>query len=278
MKIFEIVLFSVICLCLVVIAYYRFVKPELAKREPEPVALDYARSFFPVLLIVFLLRSFVAEPFRIPSGSMLSNLEIGDFILVNKFSYGIRLPILHEKVMEIGKPDRGDIMVFRYPPDPSQNYIKRVIGLPGDTVRYDYSSKSLFVNNEKVEKASDGTYQAFGAPYAQSKFSQTIVRSDGVKTTFPILNTGVGRFGGGAKSWVVPEGNYFVMGDNRDNSQDSRSGRFTFVPDENVVGKAFFIWMHIGFDRKTPDGRVIEGDGFKPSRIGENIQAIKVAD
>ncbi|MCH2189331.1 MAG: signal peptidase I, partial [Gammaproteobacteria bacterium] len=111
MKIFEIGLFSIICLCGVVLAYYKFVKPEAAKKVPEPVPLDYARSFFPVLLLVFVLRSFIAEPFRIPSGSMLSNLEIGDFILVNKFSYGIRLPILQNKVIDTGSPDRGDIVV-----------------------------------------------------------------------------------------------------------------------------------------------------------------------
>lgn len=278
MKIFEIALFSIICLCVLVMMYYRFIKPELAKRTPEPVALDYARSFFPVLLLVFLLRSFVAEPFRIPSGSMLSNLEIGDFILVNKFSYGIRLPIVHKKVIETGQPDRGDIMVFRYPPDPSQNYIKRVIGLPGDVIRYDYSRKSLYVNGQKVEKSPNGTYQAHGARYLHNSFSQTIERSDGVKTSFPILNVGSGRAGAPSRTWTVPDGAYFVMGDNRDNSADSRSGNFTFVPDENIVGRAFFIWMHFGFDRKDREGNTIEGDGFKPSRIGDNIQAVEVVE
>ena len=267
MKVFEIVLFSIICLCLVVLAYYRFVKPELAKRDPEPVALDYARSFFPVLLLVFLLRGFIAEPFRIPSGSMLSNLEIGDFILVNKFSYGVRLPILQNKILDTGTPDRGDVVVFRYPPDPSQNYIKRMIGLPGDVVRYDNGTKSLYINNKLVGKTEDGRYKAYGADYEHYKFTQTIERADGTLVEFPILNVGAGFAGASSRSWVVPEGHYFVMGDNRDNSADSRSRNFTFVPDENLVGRAFFIWMHINFD----------GDGFDFSRIGEEIEAVEVS-
>ncbi len=267
MKIFEIVLFSIICLCLVVMAYYRFVKPELAKGAVEPVPLDYARSFFPVLLLVFLLRGFIAEPFRIPSGSMLSNLEIGDFILVNKFSYGVRLPILHNKILDTGNPDRGDIVVFRYPPNPSQNYIKRMIGLPGDVVRYDFASKNLYVNDKLVSKTADGRYKAYGKDYEHYKFTQTIERSDGSRVKFPILNLGGSYASASSRSWVVPEGHYFVMGDNRDNSADSRSGDFTFVPNENLVGRAFFIWMHINFD----------GDGVDFSRIGEEIEALEVS-
>jgi len=256
--------------------YYKFIKPELAERDPEPVPLDYARSFFPVLLLVFLLRSFVAEPFRIPSGSMLSNLEIGDFILVNKYAYGVRLPIWHNKVVETGSPDRGDIVVFRFPPSPDQNYIKRLIGIPGDVVKYDYSRKERSVNGNVVEKIATGRYQQFGAEYDYSKFTQTIEKKDGSYVQFPILNFERNYSGFGSKSWVVPEGHYFVMGDNRDNSADSRSRAFTYVPDENIVGKAFFIWMHYGFDYQPQPGLVIDGDGFKPSRIGDNIQAIPV--
>ncbi len=282
MKIFEIGLFSVICLCLVILAYYRFISPEAAKRRPEPIALDYARSFFPVLALVFVLRSFVAEPFRIPSGSMLSNLEVGDFILVNKYAYGIRLPILQNKVIETGEPDRGDIVVFRYPPEPDKNYIKRLIGLPGDTVTYDEDAKKLFINGTLVEKTPAGTYQAYGSKVESSKFMQTIERSDGTRVRFPILNAPappegykyIGR-SSGTKSWKVPEGQYFMMGDNRDNSADGRA--FGYVPDENVVGRAFFIWMHYGFDRSIKqNGTVvgeIPGDGLKLSRIGDNITA-----
>ncbi len=276
MKIFEIGLFTVICLCAITLAYYKFVKPELADRDPEPMPLDYARSFFPVLLLVFVLRSFIAEPFRIPSGSMLSNLEIGDFILVNKFTYGIRLPILHNKVIETGSPDRGDIVVFRFPPNPDQNYIKRLIGLPGDVINYDYSRKQLSVNGQVLEKQESGDYTQFGADHDYKKYTQTIEKKDGSRVNFPILNFDRNYSGLDSKSWVVPEGHYFVMGDNRDNSADSRSRAFTFVPDENIVGKAFFIWMHYGFDYQPQAGVVIEGDGFKPSRIGDNIQALPV--
>lgn len=280
MQSFEIILFAVICLCGVIIAFYRIFRPELSKADPEPIALDYARSFFPVLLLVFLLRGFIAEPFRIPSGSMLSNLEVGDFILVNKFSYGVRLPILQTKVIDMNSPDRGDVVVFRYPNDPSQNYIKRLIGIPGDRVSYDYSTKSLFVNGTRVEKVHDGTYLPFGEPAPVDKYKQRITRSDGTTVEFPILN------GSNIPSvriydridWIVPEGHYFMMGDNRDNSSDSRSykfkkatrsysgGGFTFVPDENIVGKAFFVWMHYSFG----------GDGFQPSRIGTDITAREV--
>lgn len=281
MKSFEIGLFSVICLCAVVLVYCKFVKPELSKREPEPVILDYARSFFPVLLLVFLLRSFIAEPFRIPSGSMLSNLEIGDFILVNKFAYGIRLPILQKKVIDTDMPDRGDIVVFRYPPNPSQNYIKRLIGLPGDTVTYDYATKSLSVNGDVVTKLSNGRYQQYGADFNYQKFTQIIEQSDGTKVQFPILNfdqafSNRGQRNRGQKSWVVPQDQYFVMGDNRDNSADSRSNNFTFVPDENIVGEAFFVWMHYGFDYEPRPGLKVEGDGFNFSRIGANIKAVPV--
>ncbi len=266
MQLFEIVLFSIICVCLAVILYYRLLKPELAKREPEPAALDYARSFFPVLLIVFLLRGFVVEPFRIPSGSMLSNLEVGDFILVNKFSYGIRLPIFQNKIIDTGQPDRGDVVVFRYPPNPKQNYIKRLIGLPGDVVKYNDATKQLYINGQLVKKEKQGKYQAYGAKHQHDEFTQTIARRDGSLVEFPILNIGRGHPLSSSDSWVVPEGHYFVMGDNRDNSADSRSRNFTFVPDENVVGKAFFVWMHINF----------AGDGFKLSRIGTNIEAVEV--
>jgi len=261
------ILFGAVCVCAVVLLVCRFALPHLGKRDPEPWYLDYARSFFPVLLLVFLLRGFVAEPFRIPSGSMYPTLEIGDFLLVNKFSYGFRLPIIHTKVLEVGKPERGDIMVFRYPPNPTQNYIKRLIGLPGDVVKY--QNKRLFVNGAEVKANFDDKYSYTaqnGGDVTANKFTQLISTKSSSPVSFSTLQfDGYNR--AQAKTWVVPQGQYFMMGDNRDNSADSRV--WGFVPDENIVGKAFFIWMNV-----RPD------IGWKANfgRIGTNIKAQPVAD
>ena len=259
---FEIALFSLVMLTGAIMLICRLAFPALAKRDPEPWFLDYARSFFPVLLIVFLLRGFVAEPFRIPSGSMLPTLEVGDFILVNKFRYGIRLPILYSKVIEIGNPERGDIVVFRYPRDNTTNYIKRVIGVPGD--RVEYRKRGLYVNGKLVEAVADGEYTPFpirGKQHAHQRFTQTIPRGseDTQSAEFSILQDPQ-SYGAREKVVVVPQGKYFVMGDNRDHSMDSRY--WGFVPDENIVGNAFFIWFHWNGNK---------GGGFKFSRIGEDI-------
>lgn len=198
--------------------------------EPkEPSIVEVSRSFFPVLLIVLVLRSFLVEPFQIPSGSMLPTLEDGDFILVNKFVYGIRLPVLNTKVIDINDPQRGEVVVFRFPEDPRINYIKRVVGVPGDVVRYE--NKVLYINDEPVEErllSREGPFSYFEEQLGD-------VRHQVVKTAGTPPGMGEGR-------WVVPAGHYFVMGDNRDNSNDSRF--WEFVPDENIVGKAFAIWMH----------------------------------
>lgn len=216
--------------------------------ENEPLLVEYARSFFPVVLIVLLLRSFLVEPFRIPSGSMMPTLLIGDFILVNKFSYGIRLPVLNDKVIEMGEPERGDIVVFRFPKQPTVDYIKRVIGLPGDRIAY--FDKKLYVNGKPVKQTSFGRYQGVGqgsnmtgAEYLEEDLTgvkHSILISHGAPTVEDVF--------------VVPQGQYFVMGDNRDNSNDSRY--WGTVPEANLVGKAFFIWMNwdwqnngIAFDR-----------------------------
>jgi len=256
------ILFGLVCLCGAIMFVCRFVFPNLGKRNPEPIYLDYARSFFPVLLLVFVLRGFVAEPFRIPSGSMLPTLEIGDFILVNKFSYGIRLPIVHKKIIPVGSPQRGDIMVFRFPPDGKTSYIKRVIGLPGDKI--EYRDRVLYVNGERVKTVSEGEYKAFGEPAPLNRFSQTIAvgSSDQQMVEYSALLSKNPRRFSRPKSWVVPENNYFMMGDNRDNSADSRS--WGFVPDENIIGKAFFVWFHYN---TKPNG------GLKLARIGEEIEA-----
>lgn len=201
----------------------------------EPWAVEYARSFFPVVLIVLLLRSFLAEPFRIPSASMMPTLLIGDFILVNKFTYGIRLPVINTKIVELNEPVRGDIVVFRYPKDPTVDYIKRVIGLPGDKITYD--DKKLTVNGQAISYKSLGFYQGIGQGVDMTGAEQLLENLTGVEHNI-LIRHGISSAEG---SYIVPEGQYFVMGDNRDNSNDGRY--WGFVPEENLVGKAFFIWM-----------------------------------
>jgi len=202
----------------------------------EPVVVEYARSFFPIILIVLLLRSFLVEPFRIPSGSMTPTLLNGDFILVNKFSYGLRLPITGSKLIDIGEPARGDVVVFRYPGDPSIDYIKRVIGLPGDRVSY-YHDR-LTINGEPVAQVSKGGYVGTGVAMSMSGVSlrqETIAGVEHEILEDPRRFTREGEY-------IVPAGHYFVMGDNRDNSNDSRF--WGTVPENNLVGKAFMIWMN----------------------------------
>lgn len=195
----------------------------------EPYLVDLSRSFFPVLAIVLLLRSFLVEPFQIPSGSMLPTLEVGDFILVNKFAYGLRLPVAGNKVIAIDDPERGDVMVFKFPEDGKTNYIKRVIGLPGDHIRY--RDKTLFINGEQVP-----------TEFVASLPPVELRREYLTDTSHEIFLTMGRRNGAGEGEWVIPDNQYFVMGDNRDNSNDSRF--WGMVPDELVVGKAFAIWMH----------------------------------
>ncbi len=213
--------------------------------EPAPrmsKLADYSKSFFPVLLLVFLLRAFIAEPFRIPSGSMRPGLVEGDFILVNKFVYGLKLPLTGTKLLKTGKPHRGDVLVFRSPEDTSIDYIKRVVGLPGDKVKV--KDKVVYINGEAVnleyietsydtdisgiarkvkhykEKLNSNKHSIFVSPYAQGDYEETI----------------------------VPQGHYFVMGDNRDMSRDSRI--WGFVPEKLVLGKAFFIWLSFDMTKK----------------------------
>ncbi|MGC6370661.1 signal peptidase I [Pseudomonas sp. K2I15] len=221
-------------------------QPDVAvveKLNKEPMLVEYGKSFFPVLFIVLVLRSFLVEPFQIPSGSMKPTLDVGDFILVNKFSYGIRLPVIDKKVIEIGDPQRGDVMVFRYPSDPNVNYIKRVVGLPGDVIRYT-SDKRLFVNGESVaEKLIGSEPNTLGsAELYQEKLGavEHEIRKEMSRYRSPPDN-----------QWTVPAGHYFMMGDNRDNSNDSRywddpnipKDLLGMVPDQNIVGKAFAVWM-----------------------------------
>ncbi len=220
----------------------------------QPVIVEYAASFFPIILIVLLLRSFLAEPFRIPSGSMLPTLQVGDFILVNKFSYGLRLPLFGIKVLDIGEPERGDVVVFRFPKDPSVDYIKRIVGLPGDTIRY--QNKTVYINGQPAEQKSEGIYTGMGD---EIDISGASLRSERLgKIEHKILIQTSRRFSEG--EFVVPEGHYFVMGDNRDNSNDSRF--WGTVPEENFVGKAFMVWL--SWDAAT--------SSVKWDRIGMTIQ------
>ena len=227
--------------------------PQTIERlEKEPLLVEYGKSFFPVLAVVLVLRSFLVEPFQIPSGSMKPTLEVGDFILVNKFAYGIRLPVIDTKVIPIGDPQRGDVMVFRYPNNPSINYIKRVVGLPGDHIRY--AGKQLYVNGQKVEHelvaiVPDDEVPA-GHPL-QTLANAAIYREQLGEVTHLIRQKQLSQTPK-PKEWVVPQGYYFMMGDNRDNSNDSRFWHsaempqelWGMVPDNYIVGKAFAVWMH----------------------------------
>jgi signal peptidase I len=217
-----------------------FLRGRRLARSPaaaEPVVVEYARSFFPVLLLVLVIRSFLYEPFRIPSASMMPTLLVGDFIFVNKYVYGLRLPVVNLKIVEMGSPHRGDVIVFRLPSDPSTNYIKRLVGLPGDTVRY--ANKRLYINDEPVDMSVRGIYD--GDEQAGSILGTEVI--GGVQhdvLEIPGLRSREGTF-------VVPDGHYFMMGDNRDNSRDSRYEGVGFIPEGNVVGKAVRIWMSWNF-------------------------------
>jgi signal peptidase I len=220
----------------------------------QPVWVEYSGSFFPVIALVFFLRSFLYEPFKIPSTSMVPTLLVGDLILVNKYAYGIRLPVVNKKIIEVGEPQRGDVMVFKYPKDMSQDYIKRVIGVPGDKITYE--NKRLTINGKPVEYTPMDDYLDDERPVYHKQYMEKLPN-----TTHRILNMDTKRpldlgavdnfpnkeacsYSYDKFTCIVPEGNYFMMGDNRDNSADSRY--WGFVPNKNIVGKAFFVWMNLG--------------------------------
>ena len=223
-----------------------------AEDSPVPVSggrgvvFEYARSFFPILLLVLVVRSFLFEPFRIPSSSMMPTLLVGDFIFVNKFTYGLRLPVANTLVVEIGEPERGDVVVFRLPSDPSTNYIKRLVGLPGDKILY--RNKRLYINGEPVEFEVQGRYLGDGQPGAVRGVEKLGVSGHDV-LIMPGHRSAEGVY-------EVPPGYYFMMGDNRDNSRDSRYPGVGLVPESNVVGKAVRIWMSWSFPGVPKWGRI----------------------
>ena len=237
-----------------------------SKTFHDPILVEYSKSFFPVLFAVLILRGFLYEPFRIPSGSMMPTLLVGDFILVNKFDYGLRLPVTHTKITPGDKPERGDVAVFRFPEDQSLDYIKRVIGLPGDHISY--YNRRLSINGKAIKTDFQNNYEGLG------ESSELMINQgcDNIKAKCKVFNESLGeveytmmtnpdvRFSADGELFV-PAGHYFVMGDNRDHSNDSRF--WGFVPEENLVGKAVMIWMH--WDWRSG------GTGLDFSRAGTRI-------
>jgi signal peptidase I len=238
-----------------------FLQKKRASGAKEPIVVEYAKSFFPVILIVFLVRSFIVEPFKIPSGSMMPTLLVGDYILVNKFTYGLRVPIINNTFIEVGKPARGDVFVFHYPPNPSMDYIKRVVGLPGDKIRYE--NKTLVINGVVQTRKNIGQYEyidpGLSVVVAQQEEEQLgdvthqmLIKAEENNYLPDMLGSALQE----GQEVTVPAGHYFAMGDNRDNSADSRV--WGFVPEQNLVGKAFFIWMNFGELKNilSPEGRI----------------------
>ena len=249
---FALILFSLLVATgLVWLLDWAWIGRHRAKGAAEPWWIEYPKSFFPVILIVFVLRSFLVEPFKIPSGSMIPTLVVGDFILVNKFTYGIRLPVINRKVVEIGQPKRGDVMVFRYPEDPSLDYIKRVVGLPGD--RVSYMNKKLSINGVPIASKPLPDYLNRERIHYSRRFeeklgdvSHSLLIEDDAPASIPPMTDFPFRdnclYNSEGVVCTVPPGHYFMMGDNRDSSADSRV--WGFVPDQNIVGRAFFIWFN----------------------------------
>jgi len=236
---FELILFYAVVVSGVIALFdILFLEKKRKSDTKLPILIDYARSFFPVLLLVFLLRSFFFEPYRIPSGSLLPTLNIGDFILVNKYHYGVRLPVIHTKIIPIDEPKRGDIIVFRWPPNPRVDFIKRVIGTPGDKISY--VDKILYVNGIKMPQIGLNTVP---------DDNTHVEKEEDLSGVKHLIYENSARMGEDFHDIIVPMGMYFVMGDNRDDSADSRY--WGFVPDKDIIGKAKYIWMSWDSDNTT---------------------------
>jgi signal peptidase I len=247
---------------------------------PQPVIIEYARSFFPVILVVLLVRSFVFEPFRIPSDSMMPTLVDGDFIFVSKFSYGIRLPVWNKKIVDVGQPQRGDVVVFRKPSQPSVNYIKRLVGLPGD--RVEVRGDAVWVNGKEMTATDTGaftddacyrnfreasevldqhTHALMYCPEEPQRYYRGCtpkrdLNECPLQSGAPILGPAADVSRAPQGTYVVPLGYYFFMGDNRDNSADSRFPELGFVPEANLVGKALRIWLSFNTSAGSPLKRI----------------------
>ncbi len=204
----------------------------------EPIVIEYARSLFPIFLIVLVLRSFIIEPFKIPSASMYPTLQIGDFIVVNKFAYGVKLPVIQTTIIPVGTPERGDVVVFKFPGDPKIDYIKRVVGVPGDEIAY--IDRTLFINGEKVKTELVGKY--LGTDSGSMMSGAAMLKESFTKEHWHQILLDTDKRAINMPTVKVPEGHYFVMGDNRDHSGDSRA--WGFVPEKNLKGQAFGIWMN----------------------------------
>ena len=248
----------------------------LAKMYPENPIVENARGLFPVIAVVFVLRSFIYEPFQIPSGSMMPTLLIGDFILVEKFSYGIKEPVWQTTLIPTGHPERGDVAVFKYPEDPRVDFIKRVVGLPGDRIVYkdkqlylipacneakcgDYKALDMSFLGDENFKNEGGTFQVYNEKLGEVEHQLLINPKHREPVNAYYQQSDVTTY---SYEWVVPEGNYFVMGDNRDNSADSRF--WGFVPERNLVGKAVAKWISFEFYR--------DADSFLPSWVPSNVR------
>ncbi len=268
MKLFEFLLVALTLVSgLILLADKLFLAKRRAKRasllDSEPWAIDYSRAFFPVLAIVLVVRSFIAEPYKIPSSSMMPNLLIGDFILVNKFAYGLRLPLTNTKIVPLGEPKRGDVVVFHFPghsendPNKGENFIKRVIGVPGDSVTFE--GNGVVLNGEPVKYLDKGIYAGHQVGSSLQGAGANLLVEELPGRTHTVLETPFAR---GEGQWTVPAGQYLVMGDNRDNSDD---GRFWgLLPEQNLRGKAFVIWLNCS--------NWFCKDSFEPSRIGSGIK------